>query len=158
MTRKIIFAFILLVFIPSQLFAWSGFVEKVIDGDTLHIRHINEKNTVKVRLYGIDAPEEQQAYGYNSTEFLRNLCEEKTVVVVDIDADQYGRTVAIVILKDRILQEELIQAGYAWVYPYFCKDKICDEWKAMQDKSVKSKIGLWNAPNPIPPWKWKKMR
>ena len=40
----------------------EGKVVKIIDGDTLELLDTN-KNSYRIRLYGIDAPENKQAYG-----------------------------------------------------------------------------------------------
>ena len=146
-----------MLFIPAQGFAWTGVVEEIIDGDTLHIRPINEKNIVKVRLYGIDAPERQQPYGDKAAELLRNLCEQKEVVVTDKNIDQNGRVVAIVELDDFdfSLQELLVQYGCAWVYTSNCKEDFCLRWRVLQNEALKYKRGLWDDKNPIPPWEWR---
>jgi len=44
--------------------------------------------------------------------------------------DRYGRIVAIVEIPGAgILQERLLEAGLAWVYPQYCKD--CVAWEAI---------------------------
>ena len=52
--------FILFVFIPLSLFAFSAKVIKISDGDTITV--LSGKEQTKVRLYGIDAPEKKQDY------------------------------------------------------------------------------------------------
>ena len=46
-------------------------IKKVVDGDTVHIYHKNE--IYKVRLIEIDAPERNQPFGIDSTDYLKSL-------------------------------------------------------------------------------------
>ena len=81
-TLKIIFLIIMLFCVNS----FSANMYKVLyvsDGDTIAVKKTeNNKETgnlIKVRLYGIDAPELNQDYGYASKEFLIKLIRGKTV-------------------------------------------------------------------------------
>ena len=49
----------------------------VIDGDTIHV--ITDRGTIKVRLYGIAAPETNQRGGKEATAFLERYAEGKPV-------------------------------------------------------------------------------
>ena len=49
----------------------SGKVIKIYDGDTITIM---AKEKIKVRLFGIDAPELKQEFGKESREHLEKLC------------------------------------------------------------------------------------
>lgn len=76
-----------------------GTVVKVADGDTLTV-DLNGKET-KIRLCGVDAPEQQQALGKESKAFLQKLTLGKEVAVTEIEKDRYGRTVAeVFVLED----------------------------------------------------------
>jgi len=72
----------------------------VSDGDTVAVKKIeNNKETgnlIKVRLYGIDAPELKQDYGYASKEFLMKLIRGKTVRIEGNKNDRYGRLLGTV--------------------------------------------------------------
>lgn len=65
--------------IASPLFALSGKVVSIHDGDT--ITALQDKRQIKVRLYGIDAPELKQPYGKKSKQFLSNLITGKIAEV-----------------------------------------------------------------------------
>lgn len=54
-------------------------IKKIIDGDTVHVFH--EGEIYKIRLLEIDAPERNQPYGKDSTEYLRSLLNEGSVDV-----------------------------------------------------------------------------
>jgi len=66
---RIFWIFIALVL---PLFGDSGKVVGVHDEDTLTIL-LDSKETIKVRLFGIDAPEMGQAFGSNAKEALSRL-------------------------------------------------------------------------------------
>ncbi|MFL1707055.1 thermonuclease family protein [Campylobacter sp. MOP7] len=63
---------------PVLLSALTGKVIKVADGDTITILN-PQKKQIKVRLYGIDAPEKKQAYGEKSRKFLDSMIAGKNV-------------------------------------------------------------------------------
>lgn len=65
--------------IASPLFALSGKVVSIHDGDTITV--LQDKQQVKVRLFGIDAPELKQPYGKKSKRFLSNLITRKIAEV-----------------------------------------------------------------------------
>ena len=80
--------------------AWGktleGKVTRVSDGDTIWVTAGGKR--VKVRMDRIDAPESNQEYGKESTEYLKRRIHGKTVKVEWGKTDQYGRTLGIVFL------------------------------------------------------------
>ena len=66
--------------------------------------------------------------------------------------DRYGRTVALVTVFRRLVNEELVSAGFAWVYPRYCDRPICERWKVLEDEAREAKRGLWADPHAIQPW------
>jgi micrococcal nuclease len=136
---------------------WKGEVVKVSDGDTLHVKKRNK--IIKIRLYGVDCPETKQKYGAQATEFATQLLLGKKVRVKVMHTDHYGRTVALVSVGRKMLNRELVRAGYAWVYPAYCKEQpLCAELSKLQVKAKKKKVGLWRGRKPLPPWEWRKKK
>jgi hypothetical protein len=91
----------------------------ITDGDTLSV--LRDGKAAKVRLWGIDTPEKQQAFGTRARQFTSELALQQTVTVRD--TDRYGRLVGEVILSDgRSLNCELVAAGMAWWYRQYAKD------------------------------------
>ena len=81
------------------------------------LRVLHEGNGEKIRLYGIDAPEKEQAFGNRAKQFVSALAFGKKVKVEAKGQDRYGRTVADVILPDgRNLNREIVKAGFGWWY------------------------------------------
>ena len=138
---------------PAQ--AWEGKVVGVTDGDTITV--LQEKNPIKVRLYGIDCPEKRQAFGTRAKQFTSDLVFGKVVDVETVDVDRYRRTVGIVSLPGgTVVNQEIVRAGYAWVYARYCKKPICLEWKRLEGEAEVAKQGLWKDENPVAPWEWRR--
>lgn len=130
-------------------------VDKIIDGDTIQVLYLSEK--IKVRLWGIDTPEYYQAYSKVAKRFTSGLVKNTSIQLEIMDWDIYGRMVAIVIMEDgRLLNEELLKNGLAWVHVYYCKETICNKWYGYENLAREKRIGLWRDPSPIPPWEWKR--
>jgi micrococcal nuclease len=129
-------------------------IDYVSDGDTITV--IANKTQVKVRLYGIDCPEGGQDFGRRAKQFTSGMVFGKTVTMKIMDTDRYGRTVANVIIDGKSLNEELVKAGYAWVYPQYCKISKCKQWYKYESEARAQKIGLWSHPNPMPPWDFRR--
>lgn len=146
------FTLILLVFcVEAQ---WKGKVTEVIDGDTYEIRR-TDGSSVTVRLYGIDCPEDDQSYGDKATQRVRDKILNHTLRVEKITIGTYGRTIARVYYNSEMINEWLIKNGLAWVYPRYCDDPVCDNWKNIQQRTKRNKTGLWSQGNPTPPWEYR---
>jgi len=146
----------LLVIIPSSSWAFSGKVIGIADGGTITV--LRDKKEVKIRLYGIDCPEGEQAFSKRAKQFTSKLVYGKVVEVEVMDTDRYGRTVALVAVNKQILNEELLKAGYAWVYYQYCHEMICHAWADYQFAAKLDKRGLWVDPDPIPPWEFRRQK
>jgi len=72
------------------------------------------------RLFGVDCPEKRQAFGKRAKQFTSSLVFGKVVNVTPVTKDRYGRTVALVSVNRKLLNEELIKNGLAWVYNRCC--------------------------------------
>jgi micrococcal nuclease len=111
---------------------------------------------VKIRLYGIDAPEKKQEFGLNSQEFLSNHIKGRYITVDVIDIDRYKRSVGRVFIDDLDINRIMIENGYAWVYSQYIKIPERTEWEQLQETAKLERRGLWQENSPIPPWKWRK--
>src|SRR3990172_3719128 len=96
---KVIITGILLSRVSASARDFSGRVVGIADGDTLSVMH--DGHAVKVRLYGIDAPEKGQAFGNRSKQFVSALAFEKEVRVEVKGRDRYGRTIADLMVLPR---------------------------------------------------------
>jgi micrococcal nuclease len=111
-------SFPLLLAIPFSAAAedYAARVVGISDGDTLTVLKA-DKTQVKVRLWGVDAPETGQDFGTRAKQAASDLAFGKDVTIRERDKDRYGRTVAKVILPDgKSLNRELVRAGMAHWY------------------------------------------
>lgn len=144
---KTILLFFLLL---GSLSGFEGKVIRVSDGDTIVVL-TQDKEQIKVRLNGIDAPEKKQPFGKQSTKFLANLVAGKTVEIKKEGNDRYGRTIGTVLLDGLDVNKEMVANGYAWAFRKYSKKYAPDESNAKHKK-----LGLWTEEDPTPPWEYRK--
>ncbi len=90
-----------------------GKVVSVYDGDTITVLNAR-KEQVKIRFYGIDAPELRQAYGAVAKKTLSDLVFQKEVSVeILVPKDKYGRVVAKIFVGELCINEEMVRLGLA---------------------------------------------
>jgi endonuclease YncB( thermonuclease family) len=158
MIYKYLFNFILLLCLLTPSIplhaAITGKVVSISDGDTITILD-STRTQHKIRLWGIDCPESGQDFGKKAKQFTSSMVFGKTVSVITEDTDKYGRTVGIVKIDGKTLNEELIKAGFAWVYVQYCNKPVCDQWKRYEEAARRGKAGLWAQSNAIPPWEFR---
>ncbi len=140
---------------PVPAFGLTGRVVRVADGDTLSL--LDKNNTQhKIRLHGIDTPERDQPYGKAAWKALSTMVAGKTVGVVVLGKDSYGRTDGTVYLDERNINLAMVAGGHAWWYRYYAKD---DRLLAVTEQQAREqKRGLWAQPDPIPPWDWRRQQ
>ena len=127
-------------------------VVAVSDGDTLTCL-TDAKRQLKVRLYAIDAPEKQQAFGQQAKKRLSDLVYNQTVTLKITDTDRYGRTVADITLGSLNVNQQMVKDGYAWAYHRYGSTRYAQEEKAARQ----AKLGLWRDAHPIEPSQWRKV-
>lgn len=128
-------------------------VVKVHDGDTVSIRAKSFAGipitTERVRLIGVDAPElDQEPWGRISKRYLKKLLSESDWIVTiesDIEQrDQHGRLLAYLWdKKGRMINEQLLEAGYAQLYTFTSNVKYAERLAAAQKGAFEKKLGIW---------------
>lgn len=154
--HKLIFIFLiaLLTSCDPNSNTITGEVVSVADGDTFTMKTItNEK--VKVRLYGIDAPERGQDFGTKSRKLLNDLCYGKIVEVVVEDIDQYDRTLGTVYVDGVNVNEEMVRNGLAWYYSHFVDNHRLD---SLEQVARSEKLNIWSMENPMSPFEYRKKK
>ena len=73
---------------PKVISTLTGKVIGVTDGDTIKV--LVNRQSVIVRLEGIDAPESSQSFGTKSKQALSTIVLGKTVTVKKTGEDRYG--------------------------------------------------------------------
>lgn len=131
-----------------------GQVIGISDGDTLTV--LVDQRPVKVRLWGIDAPEKAQAFGAKSKASLAEMAFGKEALVEVRDIDRYGRSVGWVMVAGRPVNLLLVQQGLAWWYQQFARRDT--QLRDAEAKARAGRVGLWADENPQPPWEFRKER
>jgi len=134
-----------------------GKVTRVSDGDTIWVTDAAGKH--KIRLDKIDAPESDQPFGKESTQFLNDLVYGKKVEVRWTAKDKYGRILGVVYLEhEKGLVEvnlTMVKNGCAWHYSYH--DNTPAYAEAEKD-ARKFRRGLWADETPVNPYQWRKSK
>ena len=135
----------------AQLDPISAHVERVIDGDTIHVRVEGKSRTV--RLIGVDTPETVhptravQYFGQEASAFTKAALEGKTVLLQEDrtgdTVDRYGRWLRYVLLDGQNFNARLIRDGYAHAYRRFPFSKRT-EFIRLEQQARQRGIGLWN--------------
>ena len=153
---KKVFAFLILVFcLHTNISAnkLQGRVVRVLDGDTFVFLEKGEENPIRVRLYGIDAPEKGQPYSVASTEFLEKILTGVIVSINITDVDKYERLIGKVSTALYIdVNLEMLKAGMAWHYSFFDKSSM---YIIAEKEAKERKKGLWKSAKPMNPYKYR---
>ena len=127
----------------------------ISDGDSFTCLSGNNKR-IKVRLLGIDAPENGQAYANKAKQQLVNRIHQQPVTLKIDGIDQYSRRLATVYdSRQRNVNLLMVESGYAWAYRFYKKDQ---QYQTAQQLAKIKKSGLWQDKNPQEPYLWRKAR
>ena len=96
----------------------TGRVLAVQDGDSIRVEIDGQEE--RVRLIGINAPEQSECYGDEARTLLTDLVANRQVMISsDVDAyDQYGRILGYVWIDDLFINSELVLRGAALARAY----------------------------------------
>lgn len=117
---------------------------QIVDGDTLDL------DGLRIRLYGIDAPEFQQTCsrteepywpcGQAAAHALSNKILNDRIECVQKDIDSYRRVVGVCSLNGEDLNAWLVSTGWAIAYLEYSKDYVEQEAAAKL-----AGLGIWNS-------------
>lgn len=145
----------LAIFQAGTGWAWTGKVVGIADGDTITVLR-DGRDQVKIRLYGIDAPESGHPFGKQSKQNLSSMVYGQSVQVDVMDTDRYGRTVARIFVDGEDVNAAQLRSGHAWLYRQYCKGWVCGEWAGLEAEARSTGAGLWADKDPTPPWQWRR--
>ncbi len=125
----------------------QGTVVSVVNGDTLDIQFA-DGSSMRVRLLGMDAPEDEMCFGAEASIRAGELATGAAVIVEtdpsQTDRDKFGRFYRYVRLPDgRLLNEVMIEEGFAYEYTYFVPYQYQVEFRAAQAAARDNQRGLW---------------
>jgi endonuclease YncB( thermonuclease family) len=123
-----------------------GTVVGISNGDTISIRG---DETYKIRLLGIDAPEDGQDFAKESRIELSDKAFRKNATVEWNRKDDTGQILGHVLIDGRWINNELVAQGCAWHH-----EDSSVILASAEDEARTAKLGLWASDNPTPPWKY----
>ena len=162
-------AFVIIFFLNIEALRadFTAKVLRVVDGDTVHVVNKAGKK-FKVRLTGIDAPEQNQPYGLASTYHLRGLLLNKIVLLKSkpkkgkpYSVDRYKRVLAKIVLNGIDINLSQVLSGYAWHFKRYQNQQSRSDRELYSQAELHAKennLGLWREKKPIAPWKWRKIK
>jgi micrococcal nuclease len=135
-----------------------GMVRNVYDGDTI-LMATSRQSRLKVRLYGIDAPETgrpEQEYARVARRTLMYKIMGREVTAEIIESDKHQRAVAIIRFQGRDINREMVSEGMAWAYRQYLKGPYASQYIDAEERARSRHKGLWRKSNPQPPWEFRK--
>ena len=153
---SLIYIVLFYTFLSMPIYAFQAQKVEVLDGDTVRLKDMSNGVEFKVRLYCIDAPEKDQAYGMEAKKHLDEILP-LNMDVIPIGGS-YDRIVAVLTNNDRVINFEMVKDGYAWVYIEYCNTSHKQELIEYQNTAKSNKLGIWKSNNNIPPWEYRKER
>lgn len=172
MIQRLIYSLclIFLSFLPAvaeePLRTIDALVHEVSDGDTIKIVDSQGK-TVKVHLYGVDAPEKEksnqkagrnkpgQPYGDEAWKALYAKVYRKRVKV-DVMALRKKSVLSIIWLDGRNVNFEMVAEGWAWADRQYLDEPHAAEYIRAEGHARSGRLGLWQQSNPQSPWEFRK--
>jgi endonuclease YncB( thermonuclease family) len=129
----------------------------VVDGDTVDVLVTPQMaaalgappstspKPIRLRLYGIDAPEKDQPLGKDGKQALSELVFKKEVVVAVVTPEDYfGRPVALVFVDGTEVNEWMVRRGYAWAFRRYLGKHTKDPKYCLAEHEARvAQLGLW---------------
>lgn len=109
-------------------------VERVIDGDTF------VASGIKIRLWGIDAPERDEPLYQHSRQALVYFLESGSLTCSQIDTDRYGRSVMQCESDRQDVGALMVRAGFARDFARYSKGFYAAE----EDEARRGNLGIWH--------------
>jgi len=137
----------------GQLTSGEYDVQRVIDGDTI----VLAESDLRLRLQGIDTPETVkkntpvEPWGPEASDYTRKFLEASNWrVQLEIDGesvDRYGRHLAFLWHNGRLLNEELVQQGFAYAKTDFdFSQSMKNRLREAQRRARAARRGIWSVP------------
>ena len=131
-------------------------IKSCVDGDTANF--IYKNNDIKVRFLAIDSPEleheeqKEEPYAVDAKNYTCNKLKNAKNIYIEFDpkasiTDKYNRYLAWIYIDSELLQEKIIENGYAKVAYLYDDYKYIDILKQKEKIAKKYKKGIWSNKN-----------
>jgi len=162
--KTILFILFLTLLSSSLQAEQTTTLTRVVDGDTLKIIYLGQEESI--RLLGIDTPDSRVnkktkrdakksgqdiktilEMGKRATGYVKSLLRPGDLVTIEYDVqekDRYGRLLGYIYLRSgKMLNEEIVKAGYANVMTVPPNVKYKDRFLKAYQEAREGKKGLW---------------
>jgi endonuclease YncB( thermonuclease family) len=111
---------------------------------------------VRLRLWGIDAPERGQSpWGEKATDHLQSLLRGSEFQIRVLDTDIYNRAVGVILDAGADVGLRMVSDGWAAVRTRYVKDA---RYRNARSDARRRGIGIWSAPGlQQKPWEWRRL-
>ena len=141
-------------------------IQRIVDGDTVRVMiedAVGVRETPRLRLLDIDAPERGQPGSADSRDALADKVFRRRVSLESEGNDRYGRMLGRIYLGERDISREMVREGYAWVRRPLGgghSEALEESLLAAERVSRQAGAGIWSLPEAqrSPPWKWRRDR
>ena len=146
----------------AALAAEAARVVRVVDADTYIM--LSGSTTYRLRLLGVDAPEQYQAFGPQATDSVaRLLMPGRVVLVARAGLDLYGRTLGAVLIPTATvavagravsLDSLIVVRGWAWAFDL---NRTVAGRAQQQMAAQRAGLGMWKCgvSQAVPPKLWR---
>ena len=128
-------------------------IVSVTDGDSIGIE--TDAGSFQLRLYGINAPEAEECQGDEARRWMIANARGADIALQDVGIDQFGRTLALVWIGDRLLNLTLVEIGLAIALGDVEDDRIRERLLSAEKVAVAAGVGMWSpeacGTGPLPP-------
>lgn len=138
--------------------AFAATVVGIDDGDSFVARR-RDGTKIRIRIAGIDAPEKSQPWAALARKRLRELLHGREIAIVALKTDRWGRRVALIEVDGADPALTMLADGLAWHFARYDRDLPAPlrlRYAQAQAKARERQAGLWQAPDPEPPWEFRK--
>ena len=137
-------------------------ITRVIDGDTVDVitqaGFLKRSQKLRLRLYGIDAPESKQKGGAEATKHLRKIIGSgKNILMETTGTDQYGRSIALIYNskagRANSFNHTMVRDGQARSYMATGADR--SSFSQAEQTAKANRLGIWKPSTATAPWEWR---
>ncbi len=150
--RILLCALVFMAGSASAVWAASAKVTHVTDGDTLWVQPEAGGPPVRIRIDGIDAPEICQTGGRSARDALAARVKGRTVEIAVRGEDDYGRTVAGLVLEGEDMASWMVEQGHAWAYR---GKRGGPRYASLQQQAQAARRGVFADPSAMQPRKFR---
>lgn len=112
-------------------------VDHIFDGDTIEV--VDDGDSVRVRLDGINAPDQGECWYREATEALDQLIGTRPVVLEVTGEDQFDRVLAYVWVGSLQTNLEMVAAGHA-----IATTPLTSSMAQAETEARRQQLGLWS--------------